>query len=89
MFPCIIVDFDISVFLKGLEAIARYAGQLLAPAEGFGRGQGFFFALWAKKTLIMLLWQFFENFRSSVVPFLTFSSNLNNFEEEQYIYILK
>ena len=33
-----------------LEDTARYAGLLLAPAEGFGRG--FFLAFWQKKGLL-------------------------------------
>ena len=32
-----------------LEGAARYAGLLLAPAEGFGLQPRTFFALWAKK----------------------------------------
>ena len=27
---------------KGIEGMARYSGQLLTPADGFGQGQGFF-----------------------------------------------
>ena len=46
-----------------LEDTARYAGLILAPAEGFGLWPRlFFFALWAKKELIMLLWPIFDNF---------------------------
>ena len=41
------------VSLKGLEGAARYAGLLLAPAEGFGLRPRPFFALRAKKYLFM------------------------------------
>ena len=39
-----------SVYKSQLEGMARYAGLLLAPAEGFG--QGFFFSLRAEKGLL-------------------------------------
>ena len=39
--------------LGRLEGAARYAGLLLAPAEGFGLGPRPFFALRAKKYLFM------------------------------------
>ena len=51
-----------------LEDTARYAGLLLAPAEGFG--------LW----LIMLFWPIFGNFWCPVVTLVTFSSNLSTFK---------
>ena len=60
-----------------LEDTARYAGLLLAPAEGFG--QGFFYPS-GKKRAFMLFWPNFGNFWCSVVNVVTFSSNLNNFE---------
>ena len=65
---------------KKLEDTARYAGLLLAPAEGFGLRPRLFFALRAKKKLIMLFWPIFCNFWCPVVTLVTFSSNLSNFE---------
>ena len=60
-----------------LEGMTSYAGQLLAPGEGFG--------LWpklsGKKGLIMRFWPILGHFWCSVVTFITFSSNLNNFEK--------
>ena len=52
----------------------RYASLLLAPAAKA------FFALRAKKELIMLFWPIFGNFWCPVVTLVTFSSNLSNFE---------
>ena len=48
---CLIAE-SFQVCLK-LEGAARYAGLLLAPAEGFGLRQRPFFALRAKKDLFM------------------------------------
>ena len=45
-----------------LEDTARYAGLLLAPAEAFGLRPKAFFALWAKKELIMMFWPIFGHF---------------------------
>ena len=39
-----------------------------------------FFALWAKKEIIMLFWPSFGHFWCPVVTLVTFSSNLSNFE---------
>ena len=66
--------------LSRLEDTARYAGLLLAPAEGFGRG---FFALRAKNELFMLFWPILGDFWCPVVTVVTFSSNLSNFERTQ------
>ena len=63
-----------------LEDTASYAGLLLAPAEGVGLRPRAFFALRAKKGLIMLFWPIFGNFLCPVVTLVTFSSNLSNFE---------
>ena len=41
------------VSLKGLEGAARYAGLLLAPAEGFGLRPRPFFALRPKQDIFM------------------------------------
>ena len=60
-----------------LEDTARYAGLLLAPAEGFGFRLRFFRA---KKELIMLFWHIFGKFWCPVVSLVSFSSNLSNFE---------
>ena len=64
-----------------LEATARYAGLLIAPAEGFGLrpwlflafGHGFFCPS-AKKTYYAVL----AHFWFSVVTLVTFNSNLSN-----------
>ena len=60
-----------------LEDTARYAGLILAPAEGIGRR---FFCPLGKKDIIMLFWPIFGNFWCPVVTFVTFSSNSSNFE---------
>ena len=64
---------DKSEILLQLESTARYAGLLLAPAEGFGLslGRGFFCPRSKKITFYMVC----ACFR----PFLVFSSNLRNF----------
>ena len=67
--------------LEKLEDTARYAGLLLAPAEGFGRG--FFCPLGKKKAFFMLFWPIYGNFWCPVVTVVTFSSNLSNFERNQ------
>ena len=54
-----------------LEDAARYAGLLLAPAEGFGLRPRAFFALRAKKGLIMLFWPILGHFWCPVVIFVT------------------
>ena len=59
--------------LMKLEDTARYAGLLLAPAEGFGLCPRLFLPFRQKKELIMLFW-------CPVVTLVTFSSNLRNFE---------
>ena len=61
-----------------LEDTARYAGLLLAPAEGFGLQPRHFFAFRAKNDLIMLLWPIFGFFWCPVVTLVTLSSNLKN-----------
>ena len=66
-----------------LEDTARYAGLLLAPAEGFGLRPRLFFALREKKELFMLFWPIFGDFWCPVVPVVTFSSNLSNFERKK------
>ena len=50
---CVIKMF---FFLPLLEGAARYAGLLLAPAEGFSLRLGLFLALRAKKGLFILFW---------------------------------
>ena len=54
------------IFLTLLEEMACYAGLLLAPAEGFGRG---------KKELIMMFRPIFGNFWCPVVTLVPFTSN--------------
>ena len=60
--------------------MARYAGLLIAPAEGFGLWPTLFVALWAKKEINMLFWTIFGNFWCPVVTLVTISSNISNFE---------
>ena len=57
-----------------LEDTARYAGLLLAPAEGFSLWQRAFFALRAKKQFFFVFWQ--------IQAILVFSSNLSNFKKK-------
>ena len=45
-----------------LKDMARYSGLLLAPAEGFRLRPRGFFALRAKKELIMLFWLILDHF---------------------------
>ena len=60
-----------------IEDMARYAGLLQAPTEGFGRG---FFCPWGKKERIMRFWPIFGNVLCLVITLVTFGSNLSNFE---------
>ena len=64
---CVILNY------QTLEDMARYAGLLLAPAEGFG----------LRPRLFMLFWPIFGNFWCSVVTVVTLSSNFSNFERNQ------
>ena len=66
-----------------LEDTARYAGLLLAPADGFGLRPRLFLPFGQKKTFFMLFWPIFGNFWCPVVTMVTFSSNLINFERNQ------
>ena len=58
--------------LEPLEGAARYAGLLLAPAEGFGLRPRPFVALRAKKDLFMSV-------LAQILEFLVISSNLSKF----------
>ena len=69
----VVKGYHVFLLLVALEGTARYAGLLLAPAEAF-------FALRAKKELIMLFWPIFGNFWCPVVTLVNFSSNISNFE---------
>ena len=64
-----------------LEDTARYAGLLLAPAEGFGRG--FFLPFGQKKIFLCCFCPFFGDFWCPVVAMESFSSNLRNFERNK------
>ena len=55
-----------------VEDTARYAGLLLAPAEGFGLRSRLFLPF----GLFMLFWPIFGDFGCPVVTMVTFSSNL-------------
>ena len=68
------------VFSILLEGTAHYAGLLLAPAEGFGRGQGYF-ALWKKKRSLHTFLAYFRPFWCLFVTFVMFSSTLRTFEK--------
>ena len=50
----------------------RYAGQLLAPAEGLSQGLFLPFGVF---------WPIFGNFLSTVVTLVNFNSNQSNFEK--------
>ena len=63
-----------------LEGIARYAGLLLAPAEGFSIYLRLFWPSWQKNELFMLFVLILGHFWFSVVTSVTFSSNLSNSE---------
>ena len=69
-------------YYKKLEGRARYAGLILAPAEGFGQG---FFGPSGKKELFTLFVPILGHFWCSVVTSVTFSSNLCNFKKIQKI----
>ena len=56
--------------------MARYKGQLLAPAEGFGLWLRLFFSPLAKKGLIMFCVPILVNFLCSVVIFVTLEVTL-------------
>ena len=63
--------FVVCCLLDIQEDTARYAGLLLASAEGFGRGRGFFCPSGKKKGFCALLANFWQ--------VLVSSSNLGNF----------
>ena len=67
--------------LSTLKDTSRYAGLLLAPAEGFGPQPRAFFALRAKKKLIMLFKPILGHFWCPVVTLVAFSSNVSNFKK--------
>ena len=56
-----------------LEGATRYAGLLLAPAEGFGLRPRAFLPFGQTKSLFHAVFAYFR-------PFLVFSSNIGNFE---------
>ena len=60
--------------------MARYAAQLQAPAEGFGRG---FFEPFGHKKACYAVLDIFCHFCCSAVTLVTFNSKLNNFEEKK------
>ena len=68
--------------LKLLEDTARYAGLLLAPAEGFGLWPRLFFVIWARREPVMMFWPILGKFGYSVVTLATFSSNLANLKKK-------
>ena len=72
------------VFWEILEGVARYAGLLLAPAEGFGRGRFLQFGQ-KKRAFYICFGPDFGHFWWSVVTSVTFSSNLSNLKKIQKI----
>ena len=68
------------VLLYIREDTVRYAGLLLATAEGFGLRPRAFFVLRAKREPIMLFWPILGNFLCPVESLVTFNSNLSNFK---------
>ena len=62
--------------LPKLEGVALYAGQLLAPAEGFDLWLKLFFPVWQKR-LIMLFWQISGHCWCWVVALITFTKKSN------------
>ena len=64
-----------SGYYRSLEGTARYAGLLLAPAEGFSQG---FFAPWAKKELFAQFVLILGQFWCPVETPIMLSSNLSN-----------
>ena len=62
-----------------LDVMARYGGQLLAPAEHFNRGY------FGGKRPSMLFWPNLGHFWCSLVILVTFSNNLSKKEEEEHI----
>ena len=73
-----LVKVEILPFKLKLEGTARYAGLLLAPVEGFGRG---FFCPSSKKRAYYAVLAHFWQFLCPVINLVTFSSNLSNFEK--------
>ena len=69
-------------FIKELEGMARYTGQLIAPAEDFAL-QPKIVCPSGRKRFIMLFGLILGYFRCSVGTLVTFSSNLNNFERKR------
>ena len=68
-------------------AITRRYGSLRGPTSSVHGGlrplTEAFFAIWAKKELIMLFWPIFGHFWRPVVTLVTFSSKLSNLEKNQ------
>ena len=66
--------------LSKLEGMALNAGQLLAPAKGFGLWPRLFSS---QKMLIMLFWPILFHIWCSVVILVTFNSNFINFGNKE------
>ena len=65
-------------FFEVLEDTARYAGLLLAPAEGFGLRPKLFLRFGQKKSVFYCFGPFLAFFCSPVITLVTFSSNISN-----------
>ena len=79
-----VVEVDLTLQRRtALEGAARYAGLLLAPADGFGLQTGLSLALWAQKELFCCFSFFLilGHFWCLVVSSVTFSKNLSNFKK--------
>ena len=70
---------QLSLLKRELEDTARYAGLLLAPAEGFGLWPRLFCPSGKKRAYYAAL-AHFGNFWCPVVTLVTFSSYLSKFE---------
>ena len=65
-----------------LEGTARYAGLLLAPAEGYGLRPRFFLPF-GQKGAFYAVFAYFRPFWCLVVTLVTLSGNLGNFGQEK------
>ena len=66
--------------------MARYAGQPLAPAEGFGLRPWLLLTFGQKGLIMLFFFAHLGQFWCSVVTYVTFRSNINNTEEKSFNY---
>ena len=89
-FYCLMIKLFLTPFIltfissPSVFILTKRYGPLRGPTSSSSGGHqplaDAFFALLAKKELIMLFWPIFGNFWCPVVTLVTFSSNLGNFE---------